>query len=104
MARYIDADKLIKMMDCEYKESVGMIQNGESHLDTLAEGYTECIEMIEKLVLLNGTHNLIDKDIAEKKLREKYDGITESTKDLYQSYVDGFFDAAQIIWGMEPIP
>lgn len=39
--RLIDADALPKLLDAEYKQTMKLIWEGEKHLDTLAEGFTE---------------------------------------------------------------
>lgn len=39
--RLIDADALPKLLDAEYKQTMKLIREGEKHLDTLAEGFTE---------------------------------------------------------------
>lgn len=39
--RLIDADTLPKLLDAEYKQTMKLIREGEKHLDTLAEGFTE---------------------------------------------------------------
>lgn len=39
--RLIDADVLPKLLDAEYKQTMKLIQEGEKHLDTLAEGFAE---------------------------------------------------------------
>ena len=44
--RLIDADKLIEKLDPEYKATVKLIKSGETHLDNLAEGYTEVHNLI----------------------------------------------------------
>lgn len=39
--RLIDVDTLPKLLDAEYKQTMKLIREGEKHLDTLAEGFTE---------------------------------------------------------------
>lgn len=39
--RLIDADALLHKMQTEYNNTDRLIEQGETHLDTLAEGYTE---------------------------------------------------------------
>lgn len=39
--RMIDADTLPKLLDAEYEQTMKLIREGEKHLDTLAEGFTE---------------------------------------------------------------
>lgn len=44
--RPIDADELLKKLDPAYQDTMKLIGKGETHLDTLAEGYTECFGLI----------------------------------------------------------
>ena len=62
MVRYIDADRLIEMMKAEYKKTSILIKNGEIHLDTLAEGYTECNLIIDDLVMRARYDNPMEKE------------------------------------------
>lgn len=43
--RLIDADALPKLLDAEYKQTRKLIWEGEKHLDTLAEGFTEAFHI-----------------------------------------------------------
>ncbi len=43
--RLIDVDTLPKLLDAEYKQTMKLIREGEKHLDTLAEGFTEAIHI-----------------------------------------------------------
>lgn len=47
--RLIDADELLQKMQTEYDSTDRLIDQGELHLDTLAEGYTEVHGLIESL-------------------------------------------------------
>lgn len=47
--RIIDADELLQKMQTEYDSTDRLIDQGELHLDTLAEGYTEVHMLIESL-------------------------------------------------------
>ena len=44
--RLIDADELRELFKEEYKKTKQMIDDGEKHLDTLAEGYTEADHLL----------------------------------------------------------
>lgn len=46
MTRYIDADILPKLFDEEYKATRKLIEDGETHLDNLAEGFSEAARVI----------------------------------------------------------
>lgn len=43
--RLIDADALPKLLYAEYKQTMKLIREGEKHLDTLAEGFTETLHI-----------------------------------------------------------
>ena len=46
MPRYIDADILPKLFDEEYKKTRKLIEDGETHLDNLAEGFSEAARVV----------------------------------------------------------
>lgn len=46
--KLIDADVLPSLFDEEYKKTMKLISEGESHLDNLAEGFTEAHQVILK--------------------------------------------------------
>lgn len=48
MVRLIDADALPALFDEEYKKTMKLISEGESHLDNLAEGFTEAHQVVLK--------------------------------------------------------
>ena len=50
MARLIDADKALEMFRMAYKETENLVHRGETHLDNLAEGFTETAHIIKYLV------------------------------------------------------
>ena len=47
--RLIDADKALKLFRAEYEETERLIRQGETHLDSLAEGFTEAAHIIRWL-------------------------------------------------------
>lgn len=49
MARLIDADAIPELFDKEYKATKLLIEQGEEHLDNLAEGFTEAHHVIQKM-------------------------------------------------------
>ena len=49
MARYIDVEGYRKLFDAEYKETRELIYQGETHLDNLAEGFSEAGRVIDKI-------------------------------------------------------
>lgn len=44
--RLIDADSVRSAFDTEFKSTMRLIEDGESHLDNLAEGFTEADKVI----------------------------------------------------------
>lgn len=51
MPRYIDADILPKLFDEEYKKTRKLIEDGETHLDNLAEGFSEAARVVTFVAL-----------------------------------------------------
>lgn len=49
MSRYIDAELIPALFDEEYKKTRELIRQGETHLDNLAEGFTEATHVIRKM-------------------------------------------------------
>ena len=49
MARYIDVEGYRKLFDEEYKETRKLISEGETHLDNLAEGFSEATRVLDML-------------------------------------------------------
>lgn len=49
MGRYIDAEILPKLFSEEYKKTVKLIKAGETHLNNLAEGFTEADEVVRSV-------------------------------------------------------
>ena len=47
--RLIDADAIPELFDKEYKTTRLLIEQGEEHLDNLAEGFTEAHHVIQKM-------------------------------------------------------
>ncbi len=47
--RLIDYDEIRRLFDVQYKETVRLIRDGETHLDNLAEGFTEADRIIQKI-------------------------------------------------------
>ena len=45
--RLIDADEALRLFDEEYEETKELIHNGETQLDSLAEGFTEAHHIIK---------------------------------------------------------
>ena len=49
MARYIDVEGYRKLFDEEYKETRKLISEGETHLDNLAEGFSEASRVLDRM-------------------------------------------------------
>ena len=49
MARYIDVEGYRKLFDEEYKKTRKLISEGETHLDNLAEGFSEASRVIDRM-------------------------------------------------------
>lgn len=47
--RYIDAERIPALFDEEYKKTRELIRQGETHLDNIAEGFTEATHVIRKM-------------------------------------------------------
>ena len=47
--RLIDADIVSKLFDAEFKETIKLICEGETHLDNLAEGFCEAYRVIQNM-------------------------------------------------------
>lgn len=47
--RLIDADTVSKLFDAEFKETIKLIREGETHLDNLAEGFCEAYRVIQNM-------------------------------------------------------
>ena len=48
--RLIDADEALRLFGEEYEETKELIHNGETHLDNLAEGFTEAAHIIKYIL------------------------------------------------------
>ena len=49
MARYKDVEGYRKLFDKEYKKTRQLISEGETHLDNLAEGFSEASRVIDRM-------------------------------------------------------
>ena len=62
--RLIDADACPKLFDKEYKETMELIRQGEEHLDSLAEGFSEAAKVIRQMPTIDPESllpDLVDK-------------------------------------------
>lgn len=53
MMRLIDADNVRSLFDAEFKETRKLILAGETHLDNLAEGFTEADRVIQQMTTVD---------------------------------------------------
>lgn len=56
MARLIDAENYRNLFNEEFKKTMELIRKGETHLDTLAEGFTEADRVIRALPTIDLVH------------------------------------------------
>lgn len=49
MPRYIDVEKISDLFDVEYKSTKKLIEQGETHLNNLAEGFFEAYLVTQKI-------------------------------------------------------
>ena len=62
MARYIDVEGYRKLLDEEYKKTRELIYQGETHLDNIAEGFSEASRVIDRMP----TADVVPKSEVEK--------------------------------------
>lgn len=55
----IDYDEVRGLFNKKFKETMQLIQDGETHLDNLAEGFTEADRVLFKLLFLKPQTNLV---------------------------------------------
>lgn len=56
MARLINAENYRDLFNEEFKKTMELIRKGETHLDTLAEGFTEADRVIRALPTIDPVH------------------------------------------------
>ena len=77
MARYIDMDGYRKLFDEEYKKTRRLISEGETHLDNLAEGFSEASRVIDRMPTA---------DVVPKSEVEKLENEVERLTTILNSY------------------
>ena len=74
MARYKDVENIRKLFDNEYKSTRKLINEGETHLDNLAEGFSEATRVLDMIpiadVVLRSDFNRLQGQVNRLK---KYD-------------------------------
>lgn len=64
--RLIDADACPKLFNKEFKETMRLISQGETHLDNLAEGFTEANRVIQSIPTVDAADVLRSQWISVK--------------------------------------
>ena len=80
MARYIDVEGYRKLFDEEYKKTRKLISEGETHLDNLAEGFSEASRVIDSIptadVVPRAEFDALRGRLAEEEqIRESLEGF-----------------------------
>lgn len=75
MAIYKDIEHIRKLFDNEYKSTRKLINEGETHLDNLAEGFSEATRVLDKLP----TADVVPRSECEKWYAE-YHKVKEDLK------------------------
>ena len=60
--RLIDYVEIRRLFDAQYKETVQLINDGETHLNNLAEGFTEADRIIQKIPTVDAVEVVRCKD------------------------------------------
>ena len=68
--RLIDADNIRDLFDAEFKETRKLILAGETHLDNLAEGFTEADRVIRQMPTVDAAPVVRCKDCKHYKPEE----------------------------------
>ena len=66
MSRYIDVEGFEKLFDEEYKSTRRLINEGETHLDNIAEGFSEAAKVIRSIPTADVVEVVRCKDCAHK--------------------------------------
>ena len=79
MPRYIDVEGYRKLFDAEYKKTRELIYQGETHLDNIAEGFSEAGKVID---------GMPTADVAPRSeiAKEIFEEIDEVIKEHSQGY------------------
>lgn len=64
--RLIDYDEIRRLFDAQYKETVQLIRDGKTHLDNLAEGFTEADRIIQKIPTVDAVEVVRCKDCKHR--------------------------------------
>ena len=64
--RLIDYEEIRRLFDAQYKETVQLINDGETYLDNLAEGFTEADRIIRKIPAVDAVEVVRCKDCKHR--------------------------------------
>ena len=86
--KLIECKQLEHLLDTEYKETVKLINKGEVHLNNLAEGFTESIQVIRALPEVDAVPvvrcaNCIHLNVLNDKI---YYAQCEMTNTVFESF------------------
>ena len=84
MARYKDVENYRKLFDEEYKKTRKLISEGETHLDNLAEGFSEASRVIDRIP----TADVAPKSEVIKELSERINDSLKCLIDLGEDVVE----------------
>ena len=87
MAVYKDVENFKKLFDEQYKETRKLIEDGEMHLDNLAEGFHEADRVIQKMP----TADVVELKHGRWRRRAKYGEVYCSECGTLERYTDGNF-------------
>lgn len=76
--RLIDADNVRDLFDAEFKETRKLILAGETHLDNLAEGFTEADRVIRQMPTVDAVPVVRCKDCKSCRKLNRKDRIEEA--------------------------
>lgn len=79
--RLIDADNVRDLFDAEFKETRKLILAGETHLDNLAEGFTEADRVIRQMPTVDAVPVVRCKDCKSCRKLNRKDRIEEAYAD-----------------------
>lgn len=71
--RLIDADNVRNLFDAEFKETRKLILAGETHLDNLAEGFTEAARVIRQMPTVDAEAVVRCKDCTHARKKNDYE-------------------------------
>ena len=90
--RLIDADACPKLFNKEFRETMRLISQGETHLDNLAEGFTEAHRVIQSIPTVDAADVLRSQWISVK------DRIPDSNGLFIVTACDEGCSAGEGIW------